>query len=157
MNFKSMLYFVVGIASSFVGAILSLGAIINMSEGGEKSIIGWLAMVLLLGIMPMGLGGYLIKKSTQIRKNLSAQKENMTEQMMERKILQIAAELGGKVTPSEIALKTHISLEKANACLQNMQEGGYAELEVSQQGAIIYHFRGFLSSDDRQNTMGLLD
>jgi uncharacterized membrane protein len=157
MNFKSILHFVVGIASSFVGAFLSLGAIINLTEGKEESVVGWLAMVFLLGVMPMGLGAYLIKKSTQIRKTLSAQNEHMTEQLMERKILQVAAELGGKVTPSEIALKTHISLDKAHLLLQNMQEGGYAELEITQTGAIIYHFRGFLSDDDRQNTMGLLD
>lgn len=157
MNVKSILYFVVGVASSLVGAVLSLGAIINMTEGAEESIIGWLAMVLFFGIMPLGLGGYLIKKSTQIRKEFLSDAENMTEQAMERRVLQIASELGGKVTPSEVALKTHITLDKANELLQSMQEGGYAELEITQSGAIIYYFRGFLSNDDRKNAKGLLD
>lgn len=157
MKFKSTLYFVVGILSSLFGAFLTLGGIMNFAEDTEESMIGWIALILLMGVGPLALGVWLIKKSSQMKKEYISESENMTEQMMERKVLQIAADLGGKVTPSEIALKTHITLDKANGLLINMQEAGYAELEITQSGAIIYHFKGFLSDDDRENSMDLLD
>ena len=61
--------------------------------------------------------------------------------------------MGGRATPVEIALKAQVTLDQANELLQNMQKGGYAELEVTESGTIIYQFRGFISIDDRQNTI----
>jgi len=57
-------------------------------------------------------------------------------------ILKLAQTKGGTVTVSEIVLGTSLSLEEAEEILQYFVAKGYADMRLSDAGAIVYEFPG---------------
>ncbi len=57
-------------------------------------------------------------------------------------ILKLAKTKGGTVTVSEIVLGTSLSLEEAEQILQYFVAKGYANMRLSDAGAIVYEFPG---------------
>jgi hypothetical protein len=55
-------------------------------------------------------------------------------------ILRLAQRLGGRMTVADVALGTGLSLGEAKAALNELARKGYAGLEVSPSGVLVYHF-----------------
>jgi hypothetical protein len=55
-------------------------------------------------------------------------------------IVQLAWRLGGRVTVADVALGTGLTLGEAKATLNELARKGYAGLEVSPAGVVVYHF-----------------
>jgi hypothetical protein len=62
----------------------------------------------------------------------------------EKQILLAAREARGVVTPALVALKTDLSIERAEQILEQMARKGYAEMRVNPGGRIEYTFPEFL-------------
>ena len=136
-----------------IGSSVSTIAIGALIFTGSLALIPGVILVACAGLAPKGLALWMTKQAEKDSKQLTSS----TNPSLEHQILQIAHNLGGRATPTEIALKTNTTLDKATEALQKMQEKGYAELEITDSEAIIYQFSGFLSLDDRQNTVKRLD
>ena len=78
-------------------------------------------------------------KSSQKRQMKSAPK-----QTQETQILQLARKFGGQLTPVELATHTSLSLEESDKALEDLVRKGYANMNVTDSGHIIYDFPGFL-------------
>ena len=70
--------------------------------------------------------------------------EPETGKALEAKILRLARNFQGRLTPLELAANSSLSLEEADHALENIVRRGYANMEVSDTGAIVYEFPGFL-------------
>lgn len=74
----------------------------------------------------------------------TAKEEPETGKVLEAKILRLARNFHGRLTPLELAANSSLSLEEADNVLENIVRRGYANMEVSDTGAIVYEFPGFL-------------
>jgi len=70
--------------------------------------------------------------------------EPETGKALETKILRLARSFHGRLTPLELAANSSLSLEEADNVLENIVRRGYANMEVSDSGSIVYEFPGFL-------------
>jgi hypothetical protein len=62
---------------------------------------------------------------------------------LELSILRLASERGGILTPALVAMETGMSLDEAQAALDQMAGKGHAELNVLDSGRLEYRFREF--------------
>lgn len=65
----------------------------------------------------------------------------------EQAILAAAKRNAGRLTVATAALETGLSLRKAKAVLEQMKREGFADPDVSTEGADLYVFRGLISTD----------
>lgn len=80
----------------------------------------------------------------------SIQKKRIKEkEKKEREILRIAARKGGRITPVEVAANSEYSLEDAKLSLDDMCKKGFAEIELTESGELVYLVRGIISDDQK--------
>jgi predicted transcriptional regulator len=65
-------------------------------------------------------------------------RRKMRRDSIEQIILSIAKRNHGIVAPSEVALEAEIPIKKARKHLEDLAENGYADLQVSKSGAIVF-------------------
>lgn len=70
--------------------------------------------------------------------------EPETGKALEAKILKLARNFRGRLTPLELAANSSLSLEEADHALEDIVRRGYANMAVSDSGNIMYEFPGFL-------------
>jgi hypothetical protein len=75
------------------------------------------------------------------------------KESLEKVILRTAKNNKGVATPGEIALEADIPLEEAKKALERLVSGGYADLRVRKNGAIVYVFTEFLEDDTQFEEM----
>ncbi len=63
---------------------------------------------------------------------------------LETTILKLARKFKGRLTPLELAASSSLSLEEADKALEDIVRKGYANMEVTDAGNIVYEFPGFL-------------
>jgi hypothetical protein len=71
-------------------------------------------------------------------------------------IVKLAWRLGGRLTVADVALGTGLTLEEAKATLNQLARKGYAGLEVSPSGVLVYHFFPLLKAPDKNRTERVL-
>jgi hypothetical protein len=98
------------------------------------------------GVLPMIRG---MSKMVQARvgKQEKQQIEGQTNQTHERIVLSLARSERGKITPAMVAVNSSLSLEDAEKQLQALVDKGYASLEVTDDGRLLYVFAEFLEPD----------
>lgn len=63
-----------------------------------------------------------------------------TNESKENKILKIAKKYNGRITVTQVALETDLSLEEAEKMLKDLVRKGYVNMNVNDNGVIIYEF-----------------
>ena len=113
----------------------------------------WIFLVPLVfaGVLPMvrGLGGLLagrgaLEEPPPRPDALPADSKAEAE----RKILRVAQQEGGTITPAIAALKTDLSLDKAEEVLQDLARRGHAAMKVTDDGRVEYSFVEFMPRDE---------
>ncbi|HKK48128.1 MAG TPA: TM2 domain-containing protein [Alkalispirochaeta sp.] len=75
---------------------------------------------------------------------------------VEQEILHLAAERHGVVSPSRVAIRAEVSPEKARDQLDRLVRQGFAEVQVTRQGLMVYVFPEFLDDHGRQELEELI-
>ncbi|MFW5694927.1 MAG: NINE protein [Alkalispirochaeta sp.] len=75
---------------------------------------------------------------------------------VEQEILHLAAERHGVVSPSRVAIRAEVGPEKARDQLDRLVKQGFAEVQVTRQGLIVYVFPEFLDDEGRRELEELL-
>jgi hypothetical protein len=65
------------------------------------------------------------------------------EAQIEKRILRIARQEKGSVTPAIIALESDLTAAQAEDALQNLTRRGYAAMRVTDEGRVFYDFPEF--------------
>jgi len=71
--------------------------------------------------------------------------------VIERAILQIAAQNHGVVSPSRVALAAGVPVEKARDELEKLVRAGFAEVHVSNEGVLVYTIPDLLDETGRED------
>lgn len=140
---------VFGVFLTCFGLLITLGVLVSIGKERPGTLAGDIFGLIAMGIAPT-IGGIWL-----VRREILAKREEEHE-ALERTILMLAREKKGKLTPSEVALKTQLSLEEAREHLLRMQERGFAVLHTSERGAIVFEFHEFLSEGERGNSQSVL-
>jgi hypothetical protein len=103
----------------------------------------WLIPFVFAGLLPVIRGlGLVINRRTSARERRFLEQRKTA--YIERQILRAAKKSKGILTPAEVALGTSLSIEEAERQLQRFAEKGYAGMDVTEDGRIIYRFPEFL-------------
>ncbi len=73
-------------------------------------------------------------------------KEERITKKQQKEILKLAQAKDGILSVSEVVLGTSLSMEEAEKCLQKFSAKGYAQMNVTDAGAIVYEFQGLSKS-----------
>lgn len=76
-----------------------------------------------------------------------ASPRELAAQNPDQAVLQVARQHEGRVTVEMVAMETGFSLRKSKRILERMSKEGYAERDVSTEGAYLYVFRGIVSNE----------
>jgi hypothetical protein len=123
-----LLLSIIGIIAGLIFSVLGISIILK-GDTKTGSMVGSL-----FGLLPLSLSIWLI---TRILKD--AQESKLRE--IERNIIATAIEYGGKITLVELTLKFGIPIEEAQKELDLLTRKDILELEVSEEGRIVYHLK----------------
>lgn len=129
--------FISGLSTSFIFGALWLVTGANI----------WLLVGLFAGVLPtIGSGGKLLAEMSDGKK-LAGEAPEIARVRQEKEVLRVAKSEGGRVTPAVAALKSSCSIEQANTLLDSLVERGYAQIDVDDNGRIVYLFPEFYRDD----------
>ena len=77
-------------------------------------------------------------------------------EVREKRIIQLAAKLGGKVTIPEICMKTSLSVDDAKETLNSLIEKEVLQLQVSASGSKIYSLLDLASDAEKEDLIDLV-
>ncbi len=122
---------------------LTTGIVLTITFG-----LLWLRMGFWWWIFPFVFGGVIptingIKRLFE-KKISSGFNSRYSNYSAEKKILRIAYNNKGKITPALIALETELSLNRAEEILNDMAKKGHVYVSVMEEGRIEYSFPDFL-------------
>lgn len=146
MKIKQLLIKGFGIFLVAFGLFFTLAFFIAISESGYTSTDG--VMVIFLGLIPLGLGSWLIFLANKNTK-LQLYRE------MERTVLELAKKSDNKLTALELASNTNMSVKESTDLLNHFHTEGYAQISHATTGAIIYEFPDLLSRNQKNNSTPL--
>lgn len=141
-----VIQYVAGVIILVFGVIMIAGAM--ASEKTKLTETSDLVLFLLLGVLPALFGGWLLfaaRKNTRLRR-LDA---------MENLVLQIAARYGGKLTATELAMNSKLSITQANEVLEGFTKQNAAYLSITNNGTYVYQFEGIISQQDKDQAESL--
>jgi hypothetical protein len=104
----------------------------------------WLIIGLFAGVMPMLQGLSRMITDGVDRKRVGREAPRIADALKEKEILRAARRESGRLTPTVAALKSSVSIEDAEKILKKLVDHGYADMEVTDDGRILYVFPEFL-------------
>ena len=101
----------------------------------------WFIPMLFIGLIPTIRGAFRLFEERSVEGRGRVRRYNRQETLSDKEILLIARRLGGKVSASAVAQNSPLSIEEAEAVLEDYLRRGHASLEVREDGGIVYLFR----------------
>ena len=68
----------------------------------------------------------------------------------QNQIVRLARQKGGRLMVAETAADTGLMVQEAEEILRELADGGYAEIEVTDSGMVVYRFPEFLFSHEKR-------
>lgn len=103
-------------------------------------------------------GALLLARSHFAEKSrLTGRRAELRRHATESELLRLAQGRGGKLMAVEAAMSLHLSEETARETLDVMVAGGRAELEVTDEGNLVYTFPMLTALRDKSTARGILD
>lgn len=78
----------------------------------------------------------------------TSMRDEIRKDSLERVILKTAKNNQGIVTPSEVAVESGMSIDKAKDALEKLVNKGHADIRVSKSGSMVYFFQEFSKGAD---------
>lgn len=94
-----------------------------------------------------GAGGAVLAEPKILRRRMREEKKlRHSKDSVEQVILKTARRNQGIATPAEVALAGEIGIDHAKKILEKLAQKGYAQMQVTKGGAIVYFFPDFSPS-----------
>lgn len=141
-SLANALRFLFGVVSAFIGLFfLVSGGMIMLKE----EIRTGLTVALLFGVFPLAIGSWFLSWAFKEAKQNS-------ERSLDKKVIALAITQGGKITPTEVALQSECSIEEARIELDSLYVKGLFDLQLSEEGVIVYRYKEMLTTQGKDNT-----
>jgi hypothetical protein len=135
MTVSERLSVVFAVVLGLFGFVMLVGVLIGALEGTSKySRFTDVTLTILLGVVPL-VGGILLYRRVR-----GAVVRRRTEER-ESAVLQVARQHEGVVSPLDVAADCGMSLEQAEEILHQLHLRGFAEMDLTDTGTVIYRFR----------------
>ena len=99
----------------------------------------WIFPLMFAGVVPT-LGGL---RRLGFERAQGRVRPEQRQALAEKEVLKIAQAEGGTVTPAMVALKSNLTIERAEEVLQTLAKKGYTNMEVTDDGRVEYEFPEF--------------
>lgn len=73
----------------------------------------------------------------------------------QNRIVRLARERGGRLMVAEAAADAGLTVQEAEEILRELADGGYAEIEVTDSGMVVYRFPEFLFAHEKHWARGV--
>ncbi len=113
-------------------------------------------LVVAVGI-PGGAGVALLAQHVGATKRLAGRRAQLIRQTQEAELLRLAGEHGGRLTVVEVVRELATTHPEAESLLRSLVERGFADVEVTDQGLLVYAFPDVQMLDDKSTSRGVLD
>lgn len=134
MTVSERLSIVFAVVVSLFGFLMLVGVLIGALEGTSKySRFTDVTLTILLGVVPL-VGG--IRLYRRIRGSVVQRRIDERESA----VLQVVRQHEGVVSPVDVAAGCGMSLEQAEETLKRLHLRGFAEMDVTDTGIVIYRF-----------------
>jgi|SRR5690606_8593059 len=142
----------IGAASIIFSITFLLGAVASLitKTSSPTSVVGLIISAIILIITPFIIGFFLMKWAFTAHK-VERKKLNKKERM----VLQLAETRGGRLTLTELAMETPLTLEEAKDLLDEWALKGYATIKISEKGTLVYHFYDMLTKKEKHDAKGV--
>jgi hypothetical protein len=114
--------------------------------------LGIAALFVLAGLMPMAGSAYLLWRLMRRGRPPWLWRGRWRQGA----ILKLAWRRGGRLTVADVALGTGLTLGEAKAALNELARKGYAGLQVSPSGVLVYHFFSLADVHDKSRAAHVL-
>mgnify|MGYP001351505245 CR=1 FL=1 len=142
---------VIGITAALFSLFCLLAGIVSFfDQSNGINIVGQLVGMVILVILPAIIAFFLLKWAFTAHK-YHRRKLNKKERM----VLQLAEERGGRLTLTELAMETPLTLEEAKELLDEWANKGYAAIKISEKGTLVYHFYDMLTKKEKRDAKGV--
>lgn len=74
-------------------------------------------------------------------------------EVQEKKVIQLAADTGGKITLPDVCLKTNLSVDQAQETLKSLIAKQVFNIQLTDSGSKIYALSDFASEDDKREAI----
>ncbi len=98
-----------------------------------------------------------VKQRREQRDTLSGRKALLRQRTLEAELLKLAERKGGKLTVVEVVSETAVDAEAAKAALESLTAQGFAQVELTDSGVIVYAFYDIQHLPDKSSSKGVLD
>ncbi len=110
---------------------------------------------LIIILILMGAGAFIIYRFSLRRlitnKNWKMPLKPFTPEEKESIVIKIAKEKQGRITPIDVAEKGRISIDDAEKILKNLNNKGYVDIKVDDNGRVYYEFTDYLPNNNWDN------
>jgi hypothetical protein len=114
--------------------------------------LGLTALLVLSGLLPLSASAYLLWRLMR----RGRQPWLWRSRAREAAILKLAQRLGGRLTVADVALGTGMTLQASEVALNQLARKGYAELQVSPSGVLVYHCFPLADARDKRHAERVL-
>jgi hypothetical protein len=140
-SLANALRFLFGALSAVIGLFFLVSGMMIMLK---EEIRTGLTVALLFGVFPLIIGSWFLSWAfREARQN--------DENKLEKIIIALAVMQGGKITPTEVALQSDYSIEEAEVELDSLYAKGLFDIQLSEEGVTVYHYREMLSTEGKNN------
>ena len=148
MKLMDILMMAFGGLISALGCIRIIGSVWDMLDPTSTTrALEHVGIVTFLGLVPMVAGALLLYRA--YARSIQSERERA-----ERGLLRMAEDRGGRLTAAEVASHSSYTVDEASKLLEGLHARGAAEMRVSDGGAIVFRFPGFVDEDARSHAEG---
>lgn len=115
------------------------------------------ATLLFTVALPGAAGIALMRSHFAAKGNLARRRDDLRRQTQEAEILKAAQELGGRLTVVEVTARLALPATTVEALLAGLHERGLAEIEVTDEGLIVYRFPDVQQLPGKATSRDVLD
>jgi hypothetical protein len=90
-----------------------------------------------------------------LAKKLDAAAHLVRYRRQQNRVVRLAQQRGGRLTVTETAADTGLTVEEAGDILKRMAEGGFVEIEITDSGMIVYRFPEVLLAHEKHWSRGV--
>jgi len=140
--FLGVLGVIIGLFSSFLVAT----AIVEIASGGDgKTPVSVLVGIVVFFGGSAVAGAYLARR--MLRRSGRAAEPAMRTEVAEKRVLALAANLGGRTTIAEAAARCGLTIAQSRDVLDRLVSQGVAEILVASDGTVVYAISGLLTAE----------
>lgn len=141
-----VLFGVLGVLIAIMSSFFVTAALVEIIGGGD----GKTEMSVLVGLLVFFSGTtlagcYLCWR--MLRRPVAVVTSADAAALVERRVLALAARLGGRVTIAEAAARGGLTMTESRDALEHLASQGAAEILVADDGTIVYAIAGLLSPE----------